>query len=311
MASDFCQIPPSNDTKSILELLPPLPSINQLVDLINGEVNKLKIKAINKIQEILANFKEGVCPTQAQIDKFIRVRNDVVEQLTKVYNKVDRIANTISGVSNTLTLILTAIKTVSGVARGLAAGSIFSPFPIPGAISSGISAAQGEVEKFKFKSSGAQKLVPITGGLISANIAVKLFANALRELICTIEALDTSMLECSTPPVEEGEEPTQEEILKFREEVQARLIPIPTEVINFVEQDVLEEERSLIDTAYRGFIFEIEEVPFSPTVNRRRALAKNQDDITLLQTELSFTSTPDILIQELKLVIDRDNLRVD
>jgi hypothetical protein len=308
MASDFCQIPPSDNTKSILELLPPLPSINQLVDLINGEVNKLKIKAINKIQEILANFKEGVCPTQVQIDKFIRVRNDVVEQLTKVYNKVDRISNTISGVSNTLILILTAIKTVSGIARGLAAGSIFSPFPIPGAISSGISAAQGEVEKFKFKGSGAQKLVPIEGGLISANIAVKLFANALRELICTIEALDASMLECSTPPIEE---PTQEEILKFREEIQARLIPIPTEVINFVEQDVLEEERSLIDTAYRGFTFEIEEVPFSPTVNRRRALAKNQDNITLLQTELSFTSTPDILIQELKLVIDRDNLRVD
>lgn len=312
MANEFCKIPPTSDTKNILDLLPPLPSINQLVDLINIEVNNLKIKYISKIKEILLSFAEGVCPTQQQIDKFINTRNNIVEQLIKVYNKVDRLSNNISGVSNFLTLILTAIKTVSGVARGLAAGSIFSPFPIPGAISSGISAAQGEVEKFKFKADGGQKLVPIAGGLISANIAVKLFANALRELICTIDALDVSMLECSSPPIEDpNNPPSQEEILKFKDEVKNKLIPIPTEIITFLEQDVAEQEQSLLETAYRGFIFEIEEVPFSPTVNRKRALAKNQDGITLLQTELSFTSTPDVLIQELKLVIDRDNLRAE
>jgi hypothetical protein len=87
---------------------------------------------------------------------------------------------------------------------------------------------------------------------------------------------------------------------------------IPREVIEFIEQDfVQEQENSYTDTAYKGFSFKIEEVPFSPTVNRRRALAQNSDGITLLQTELSFTSNPDILIQELKLVIDRDNLRAD
>ena len=48
MASDFCQIPPSDDTKSILENLPPLPSINKLVEAINREVSKLKAKYTNK-----------------------------------------------------------------------------------------------------------------------------------------------------------------------------------------------------------------------------------------------------------------------
>ena len=80
-------------------------------------------------------------------------------------------------------------------------------------------------------------------------------------------------------------------------------------MISFVEQDVEETESSLLDTTYKGFNFEIEEIPFSPTVNRKRALAKNSDNITLLQSELSFTSTPNILIEELKFVIDRDNLR--
>jgi hypothetical protein len=309
MASEFCKIPPTNDTQSIISQLPTLPGINQIVDLINAEVNKLKLKYLGKIKEMLSNFAEGICPTQPQIDKFVGIRNNIVESLIKVYEKVDRLSNNISGVTNFLTLILTGIKVASGVARSLALGTIFSPFPIPGAISSGISAAQGEIEKFKFKADGAQKLVPITGGLISANIAVKLFASALRELICTIEALDASMIECaSQPPVDTPPEKVNEVKLELAREFETQLTPISPAIISFIEQDV-EEQDSLLETTYRGFNFEIEEIPFSPTVNRRRALAKNSDGITLLQSELSFTSTPTILIEELKFVIDRDNLR--
>jgi len=303
--------PPSNETKIILDLLPPPPSLYQITNLIKSQLDKIKSKLLNKVREMLLSFVDGICPTQQQINKFITTRNNIIEQLTKIYNVVDRTSNTISGASNLLTTLLTTIKITSKAARGLVVGSIFSPFPIPGAVSSGISAAQGEVEKLKFSEKGEQKLVLTEGALITASIVTKLFVNVLRELILSIEALDASILECSIPFKENGEEPTQEEILKFKEEVQTKLIPIPNEVVNFVEQDIIEEERSLIDTAYRGFIFEIEEVPFSPTTNRRRALAKNQDNITLLQTELSFTSTPDILIQELKLIIDRDNLKAD
>jgi len=300
MASDFCQIPPSDDTKSILENLPPLPSVNQLVDLITKEVNNLKTKYLTKINELLNNFKEGTCPPQSQIDRIINTRNNIVEQLAKILNKVDRLSKSTSGIEKGVRGIIGTIKGISSVARGLSASSILSFIPIPGTISSGISTALAEVDALKFKGDGAQKLVPIIGGLISANVAIKLFANILRELTCTIEALDVVVLACS----EEGD---AEDI----EKVKSKLIPISPEIISFIEQSVAEEEQSLIDTAYNGFIFKIEEVPFSPTVNRRRALAQNQDGITLLQTELSFTTTPSILIQELKLVIDKDNLRAD
>jgi len=296
MASDFCQIPPSDDTKSILENLPPLPSINKLVEAINREISKLKTKYTNKIIEILSNFAEGVCPTQPQIDKFISTRNNITEQLNKVYNKVDRLSKNLSGAERGLRGIITGINVASGIAAGgIIAGAVV-PLPIPALANSAIDGSLQLIEKAKFKGDGAQRLVPIVGGLVSANVAIKLFANILRELVCTIEALDAAILECS----EVGEEG-----------VQSKLIPISPEIISFIEQDVNEEEQSLINTAYKGFVFKIEEVPFSPTVNRRRALAQNQDGITLLQTELSFTGTPDILIQELKLVIDRDNLRAN
>jgi hypothetical protein len=60
---------------------------------------------------------------------------------------------------------------------------------------------------------------------------------------------------------------------------------------------------------YNGFVIRIEEIPFSPTVVRRKAVGINQSGIKLIETELSFTLNPEILINELKLIIDRDNLK--
>jgi len=311
MASEFCKIPPSYDNQFILGQLHALPSINKIVDLINIKVNNLKIKYINKIKEILLSFAEGICPTQQQIDKFIKTRNNIVEQLTKVYNKVNRLSNNISGIANFLSLVLTGIKIVSGIVRGITIGGAAIPFPLPTAVNSVVEGAQTEIEKAKFKRDGTQKLVPIAGGIISASIAIRLFVNALRELICAIEALDASLIECSTPPTIDGVAPTQIEIENFREGIRGSLTPIPSDIIEFIEQDVVTQEESLGGIVYKGFSFVIEEIPFSPTVNRSRALAQNSSGITLLKTELSFTSTPDILIEELKLKIDQDNLRAE
>lgn len=390
MANEFCKIPPSDDTKTILDLLPPIPSINKVVDLINSQVIVIKVQVAKKATDLIFEFKGGVCPTPPQIDKIIKTRNNLVDRLAKIYNKVERLSNTISGVSNFLNLILKGIKIAGALAQGIIVGTSFIPFPIPAAVNSVVEGAQGLIEKAKFKSDGEQRLTPLVGGLISANIAVKLFASALREVICTVEAIDASVIECTTPQAEiEDEEgnaitvspssppssdsssglssdlssgllsdrlldlselkvvkkdgnfivvsPTRKQAIKLKkdgyrvtisseseeflklnqeqslrlQEVQNSLTPIPQEIISFIEQDVAEDEESVTETAYRGFSFEIETIPFTPTVNRTRALALNRDGIPLLQTELSFTSTPDILIQELKFIIDRDNLRAE
>ena len=57
-------------------------------------------------------------------------------------------------------------------------------------------------------------------------------------------------------------------------------------------------------SVYKGFTLDIIKEPFSPTVNRIKAVAKNPQGIILLQTPLSFTTAPQILVSEIKLIID-------
>jgi hypothetical protein len=68
-------------------------------------------------------------------------------------------------------------------------------------------------------------------------------------------------------------------------------------------------ENTLNQITYKGFVLEIEIIPYTPTVNRRRAIGKNQSGIIMIQTEFSFTTSNQVLINELKLIIDRDNLK--
>jgi len=86
-------------------------------------------------------------------------------------------------------------------------------------------------------------------------------------------------------------------------------LPQPSPELVEIAQVEQEAEESPNLSTYQGFILEIEKVPYSPTVNRIRAVGKNQDGIVLIQTELSFTQVEQIMINELKFVIDRDNLK--
>lgn len=299
MANPICT--PTDDTRQILNLLPPLPSIQRLVDLIMGKAADVRNKYVAKITDLileLTSLPLLECPPVGKLKRVTQIRNNLVNQLSRLYNSVSRIADSISGTTNFINIILTIINTTSGVARGLSLGTIVSPFPIPGAISSGISAAQGEIENLKFKGNGAQKLVPLQTGVNSANIAIQLFVNSLKELICKLEELDLILQGC----IDNLSEAEKEEL---------QLNPIDPAVIRFVEQSITENTESVIETTYRGFIFEIQKVPFSPTVNRTKAVALNQSGIALLESELSFTKDPSVLIEELKFVIDRDNLRAN
>jgi hypothetical protein len=60
---------------------------------------------------------------------------------------------------------------------------------------------------------------------------------------------------------------------------------------------------------YKGFVIQIEEEQYTPTVTRRKAVALNTNGIKLLETPLSFTTNNQTLIDELRFIIDQNGLR--
>jgi hypothetical protein len=73
-------------------------------------------------------LQKGYAPTQSQIDKFINIRNNITEQLNKVYTKVDRLSKNLSGAEKGLRGIIAGINAASGIAAGGITCRCYFPF---------------------------------------------------------------------------------------------------------------------------------------------------------------------------------------
>ena len=65
------------------------------------------------------------------------------------------------------------------------------------------------------------------------------------------------------------------------------------------------------DSDYKGFTLEIEEREFSLNLTQRRAVAINPSGIIEAATEFSFATDEGVLIEDVKLIIDEQDLRAD
>ena len=94
-------------------------------------------------------------------------------------------------------------------------------------------------------------------------------------------------------------------------EVFKKCLNDPTIVINELDptiNSILPSTQTPVsneDTSYNGYSLQIEEQNFSPTLIQRRAVAKNNQNITILATPYSFTTDNQTLIDELKSIIDK------
>jgi len=88
----------------------------------------------------------------------------------------------------------------------------------------------------------------------------------------------------------------------------ATLTSTSSTIDGIVATQLIAEETETGNT-YKGFILEIEIRAYTPKVNQNRAVGKNNFGIVMIFTDYSFASNPNVLIDELKFIIDRDNLK--
>tara|TARA_B100001093_G_scaffold156409_1_gene149042 strand:- start:6074 stop:7759 length:1686 start_codon:yes stop_codon:yes gene_type:complete len=268
-------------------------SIAKIVDTIKTKLIPLAISlllafGISKLTQ--ANRK--TCPTPEALADVIRTRNRVVRQLNQIFKTI--IIN-----SALAAAFMALAKVLKGVRIGLNA------IPLPQAV--GVPPAKdfgGLI--FALPYSTTAKLQDITDTLKDLQENNEKTSRAtLVSLIFLIAAATTVVLLLKS--IDQMAQECAEENGAGNLELEA----INQELLDLAEEEA--EDGNPIIGNVNGFIFSVETDNKNPvgTLKRRFAVAKDSRGITLLKGEPSFSSSDQILIDELVFYIQQNNLKAN
>jgi hypothetical protein len=262
-----------------------------LLLVIGTQVQKIVIPALtNLIATYIQKYiNTDSCPDAATLAKIRQQRDLIVGQLNKIGRILNVITISLTGVATFLSILqgfITGID-LAKIAAKIAAVA-FPPLAagLPVLLATLTNAKTAALIDPATGNSRLQKLTSIIGG---AALVASVIGAFILTAVTLLKSIDFFLEKCDPNNMNS-------------------LTPISKEVKDVADAQA-QSTLTQNETTYQGFIIKIETVPYTPTVNRRRALGKNQSGITLIQTELSFTTDDQTLINELKLIIDRDNLK--
>jgi hypothetical protein len=243
--------------------------------------NLIKVPLENLLKQIPT---DGTCPDPQTLQNIIDKRNNIVEFLNKFSTFLDTVIFTYTGVSVAFDV---ALSTITGLklTKTTASGGVKILPTAPGFVTAFLSDLGDLTDKLTFDSLGESKLVKRKQDLDTLAIALNIVSSFVKNIVTILNSLDAALSPCLQP--NQTLNPVSDNLQKI----------------------LTDNQQSVDDSTYQGFIFKIEEVPFSSTVTRRKAVAFNQSGIPLIETPLSFTTNDQTLIDELKLIIGRDNLK--
>ena len=260
-----------------------LPKLGQLLIQKATELESQVIGPLNSLKEGLI---AGVCPAPEVLDAIVTKRNNIVTKLNSAGRLIDTINKTFVGVSSFLEILIFGVNAIKTTKIGASLAVKFLPVT-PGAVASTLNDLEDIKNNLTYDNLGHPKLQKLKDNIDSLIIPIALFSLTIKTISTLLNSLDVLISPCLNQ---------NQQLETLSDELQA--------IVN----SELEANNSG-DSSYKGFVFEIQEVPYSPTVNRRKAIALNKQGIPLIETELSFTTNNQTLIDELKLIIDRDNLK--
>lgn len=251
---------------------------------------EIKTQIEPKLQEIKSQLEspgEGVCLSENQLNTVINLRNNIVDKLNSISNVLNYITVTLGISSSLFGLIINSIAALRVTKIALNQSIKSSPVP-PGPLVSFVIDTSDAIDAVTFDNLGQSKLSPKKKELDSFSMPLALVSGYISTAITLLNLVDDLIKQCQ-PDADLNE--TDNNLIQIANSLQ-------------------QQEQQVDSQLYKGFILEIEteDPPQYSELPRKRAIAKNRQGITLLNTEYSFTTNDNILINELKLIIDRDNL---
>lgn len=228
---------------------------------------------------------DNICLTEEQTQLILDQRNNIVGSLNNIGNVLDKLTITLTGLSTFLELTTITLQTLKTSKFVASLAAKFIPV-IPGAVPSALSDLGDVIRNVTFDKEGNSKLKPISNTINAAALSTAVVNSYITLATSQLETIDLYLKTCS----------------------QQSLSPL-NNTVNGIVNLTNKAESSSNNSSYKGFAFEIEVVPFNDKVNQIRAIAVNKSGIKMIETELSFSTNQQTLINELKFIIDRDNLK--
>jgi hypothetical protein len=253
--------------------------INQLVPSIIQITDKVGIKNIGQSDMVMP----GSCIPQSELQEILQLKNNLTNKLNSTSRIIESLSRPLDTLNTTVTTLSTTLDSTK-IAK-TAANVALAAIPLtPGAAPSAINILSDLIDVLSPQVQNTKNTIStITDSLDYTNAVIFKILNLLK-------IIDQYLIKCGIPSTD---------LLSY------------SEYVNNVEQNYIQPgQTNQTNQIYNGFILDIEEEQFSSSIKRIKAVAKNSQGIVLLQTPLSFTTTPQVLITELKLIIDRSDLKV-
>jgi hypothetical protein len=276
----------------------------RLVNIFNAQKTKIRRKIIPFLMTLLLPFGAAVvqgvlaklplstlkdlasCPNRAKLLQLIEKRNKLVRQINAIYKTITTLSKIAGGFS----------LAVSSIRIGILAAT-FLPLPAPPAVPVGLAKVEELAKKFNVV-------------LNVATVALATIGTLLGVVLIILKSLDALLLQCAEDP--NYNTPPDEPLPVDAENIK---LPIPFEEIdaeldNFVNESTGLNNSDVIQTTqenniYKGFTLELKlDTTSNTSYPRRFAQAVNVQGVPVLKTDSSFASDPQVLLDQLKFIID-------
>ena len=258
-----------------------------------------KIRILSKITDLKSKFDKG-CPTTPELVKIINQRNQLVKILTQLKKQVTQIDKTTNPLKTLIITLTTATKLLKLAPLPVAFGSPAVALPLGTIVTAG-----NTLNKLDTKISGFTSLI------LAFNAIVKYILKTIDEILAQLKILDALVEKCAA------------ENAAAENAAAATTSGTGTNITNSLTINNLlnAEDSTLINNlqspnkndtnTYKGFVLEVLLDDKNDTrFPKRYAVAKTPGGVVVLRGESSFSSSVDVLLDEIKFIIDRDNLKL-
>ena len=274
-----------NAQKLLQKVIPPISQTLGQIGISPESLSNPSALAQELAQEQATNLLNKACLPKDELEKIVTLRNTLINKINSVAKITEKYSKVLPILQETVDKTNTGLSIAKTTTKIAEAALIAIPpsVPIP------FSVLNTYIKADKLINTTLPPILTQNINKVSSISTTLDYANNITfSLVNYIKLIDRYLIGCG---------------------ISDSSLTSTNDYINSINKQYTQIQNKPNETIYKGFTLEIIEEPYSPTVNRRRAVAKNNQNIILLQTPLTFSTDTQTLINEIKLLIDSNNLK--